>query len=170
MSSARIFAGRGITKVLTIKASGIQFAMAAGIALGVPFVYAKKKKAVTLTENLYTAQVYSFTRQETYQVSVSQSYLGGDDRVLIVDDFLATGAALLGLVDIVSASGAALCGVGCVIEKTFQEGRRPAGGARCGGSLSGADRFYVSGSGDLRQRHPSGWSCSKHHLLMVLKR
>ncbi|WP_021878710.1 MULTISPECIES: xanthine phosphoribosyltransferase [unclassified Paenibacillus] len=120
---ARIFADRGITKVLTIEASGIQFAMAAGIALGVPFVYAKKKKAVTLTENLYTAQVHSFTRQETYQVSISQNYLGPEERVLIVDDFLATGAALVGLVDIVKQSGARLCGVGCVIEKSFQEGR-----------------------------------------------
>ncbi|MGU3471764.1 xanthine phosphoribosyltransferase [Paenibacillus sp. D51F] len=120
---AQIFADRGITKVLTIEASGIQFAMAAGIALGVPFVYAKKKKAVTLTENLYTAQVHSFTRQETYQVSISQNYLAPEERVLIVDDFLATGAALVGLVDIVKQSGAQLCGVGCVIEKSFQEGR-----------------------------------------------
>lgn len=120
---ARIFADRSITKVLTIEASGIQFAMAAGIALGVPFVYAKKKKAVTLTESLYTAPVHSFTRQETYQVSVSQKYLNPGDKVLIVDDFLATGAALVGLVDIVNQSGAELVGVGCVIEKSFQEGR-----------------------------------------------
>ncbi|PLT48172.1 Xanthine phosphoribosyltransferase [Paenibacillus pasadenensis] len=120
---ARIFAGRGITKVLTIEASGIQFAMAAGIALDVPFLYAKKKKAVTLTENLFTSEVVSFTRGETYQVSISQSYLTPQDRVLIVDDFLATGAALVGLVDIVKQSGAELRGVGCVIEKSFQEGR-----------------------------------------------
>lgn len=120
---AKIFAGRGITKVLTIEASGIQFAMAAGIALKAPFIYAKKKKAVTLTEQLYTSEVTSFTRGETYQVSVSQSYLSPQDRILIVDDFLATGAALVGLVDIVKQSGAELCGVGCVIEKSFQEGR-----------------------------------------------
>lgn len=120
---ARIFAGETITKVLTIEASGIQFAMAAGIALNVPFVYAKKKKAVTLSEKVYSASVHSFTRQETYQVSVSQKYLGPDDKVLIVDDFLATGAALVGLVDIVREAGAELVGVGCVIEKSFQEGR-----------------------------------------------
>ncbi|MFC4100663.1 xanthine phosphoribosyltransferase [Paenibacillus xanthanilyticus] len=119
----RIFAGKTITKVLTIEASGIQFAMAAGIALDVPFVYAKKKKAVTLSESVYSAPVHSFTRQETYQVSISQKYLGPDDNVLIVDDFLATGAALVGLVDIVRESGATLAGVGCVIEKSFQEGR-----------------------------------------------
>ncbi|MED4600648.1 xanthine phosphoribosyltransferase [Paenibacillus validus] len=119
----RIFANEPITKVLTIEASGIQFAMAAGIALGVPFIYAKKKKAVTLSENVYAASVHSFTRQETYQVSVSQKYLGPNDKVLIVDDFLATGAALVGLVDIVREAGAELLGVGCVIEKSFQEGR-----------------------------------------------
>ncbi|MCQ6560653.1 xanthine phosphoribosyltransferase [Paenibacillus mendelii] len=119
----RLFADQRITKVLTIEASGIQFAMAAGIALNVPFVYAKKKKAVTLTEQVYSASVHSFTRQETYQVSISQQYLGPDDKVLIVDDFLATGAALIGLVDIVNESGAELAGVGCVIEKSFQEGR-----------------------------------------------
>ncbi|MFM9280534.1 xanthine phosphoribosyltransferase [Paenibacillus jiagnxiensis] len=119
----RIFADEGITKVLTIEASGIQFAMAAGIALGVPFVYAKKKKAVTQGDEVYSAEVYSFTKRESYQVSISRKYLGPEDRVLIVDDFLATGAALVGLTDIVAESGAELAGVGCVIEKSFQEGR-----------------------------------------------
>ncbi|KGE20203.1 xanthine phosphoribosyltransferase [Paenibacillus wynnii] len=112
-----------ITKVLTIEASGIQFAMATAIALGVPFIYAKKKKVITLAESVYTAPVHSFTRGEHYQISVSQKYLGAEDHVLIVDDFLATGAALVGLVDIVQESGASLAGVGCVIEKSFQEGR-----------------------------------------------
>lgn len=119
----RLFGGQPITKVLTIEASGIQFAMATAIALGVPFIYAKKKKAVTLAEQVYSAPVHSFTRQETYQVSVSQKYLNANDKVLIVDDFLATGAALVGLVDIVKEAGAELLGVGCVIEKSFQEGR-----------------------------------------------
>lgn len=120
---ARLFADREVTKVLTIEASGIQFAMAAGIALGVPFVYAKKKKAVTQSGSVYSASVHSFTRGETYQVTVDQRYLGPEDKVLIVDDFLATGGALVGLVDIVRESGAELIGVGCVIEKSFQEGR-----------------------------------------------
>lgn len=119
----RIFGHKPITKVLTIEASGIQFAMATAIALNVPFIYAKKKKAVTLSENVYSAPVHSFTRQETYQVSISQKYLGPSDKVLIVDDFLATGAALAGLVEIVKEAGAELLGVGCVIEKSFQEGR-----------------------------------------------
>ncbi|MFD1992199.1 xanthine phosphoribosyltransferase [Paenibacillus nicotianae] len=120
---ARLFAHEKITKVLTIEASGIQFAMATGIALGVPFVYAKKKKAITQGDVVYAASVHSFTKQETYQVTIVQSYLNKEDRILIVDDFLATGAALVGLADIVEASGATLVGVGCVIEKTFQEGR-----------------------------------------------
>jgi xanthine phosphoribosyltransferase len=120
---AAAFKGNTITKVLTIEASGIHFAMATALVLGVPFVYAKKKKAVTLTEELYTAPVHSFTRQETFQVSVSKRYLSSQDRVLIVDDFLATGDALLGLTEIVSQAGATLIGVGAVIEKCFQEGR-----------------------------------------------
>lgn len=119
----KLFGHQPITKVITIEASGIQFAMATAIALGVPFIYAKKKKAVTLSEAVYSAPVHSFTRKEDYLVSVSQKYIGPSDKVLIVDDFLATGAALVGLVDIVKESGAQLMGVGCVIEKSFQEGR-----------------------------------------------
>ncbi|MEK5025367.1 xanthine phosphoribosyltransferase [Paenibacillus sp. FSL M7-1046] len=118
-----IFGHLPVTKVLTVEASGIQFAMAAGIALKVPFIYAKKKKAITQSEDVYSAPVHSFTRQEHYRISISQKYLGPGDKVLIVDDFLATGAALVGLADIVEESGAELLGVGCVIEKSFQEGR-----------------------------------------------
>ncbi|MBL0386408.1 xanthine phosphoribosyltransferase [Tumebacillus sp. ITR2] len=117
------FGAQGVTKVLTIEASGIHFALATAVALGVPFVYAKKKKAVTLTEDLYTVPVHSFTRGETFNVSVSKRYLQAEDRVLIVDDFLATGDALLGLQEIVRLSGAHLVGIGAVIEKSFQEGR-----------------------------------------------
>lgn len=112
-----------ITKVLTIEASGIHFALATAFALHVPFVYAKKKKAVTQSDDLYTAQVHSFTRGETYQVSVAKKYLLPSDRILVIDDFLATGDALLGLTDIVRQSGAELVGLGAVIEKSFQEGR-----------------------------------------------
>ncbi|MGN7762311.1 xanthine phosphoribosyltransferase [Paenibacillus sp. 22594] len=119
----RIFGDQPVTKVLTVEASGIQFAMATGIALGVPFVYAKKNKVVTQSAEVYSAPVHSFTRHEDYRISISQKYLGPDDKVLIVDDFLATGAALVGLADIVNESGAELLGVGCVIEKSFQEGR-----------------------------------------------
>ncbi|WP_232695578.1 xanthine phosphoribosyltransferase [Brevibacillus daliensis] len=120
---AKHFGDKEITKVLTIEASGIQFALATAFALGVPFVYAKKKKAVTQTDELYTAFVHSFTRQETYQISIQKRYLQKGERVLIVDDFLATGAALIGLCDIVQDAEAELVGVGCVVEKSFQEGR-----------------------------------------------
>ncbi|MDR7314508.1 MULTISPECIES: xanthine phosphoribosyltransferase [Brevibacillus] len=120
---AELFADEKVTKVVTIEASGIHFALATSFALGVPFIYAKKKKAVTLTEEVYSAPVHSFTRQETYQISVSKQYLQAEDRVLIVDDFLATGAALVGLTQIVKDAGAHLVGIGAVIEKSFQEGR-----------------------------------------------
>ncbi|GED32873.1 xanthine phosphoribosyltransferase [Brevibacillus centrosporus] len=120
---AELFADEKVTKVVTIEASGIHFALATSVALGVPFIYAKKKKAVTLTEEVYSAPVHSFTRQETYQISVSKQYLQAEDRVLIVDDFLATGAALVGLTQIVKDAGAHLVGIGAVIEKSFQEGR-----------------------------------------------
>ncbi|MFD2370703.1 xanthine phosphoribosyltransferase [Brevibacillus sp. GCM10020057] len=120
---AELFREENVTKVVTIEASGIHFALATSYALGVPFVYAKKKKAVTLTEEVYSAKVHSFTRQETYQISVSKQYLQAGDRVLIVDDFLATGAALIGLAQIVKDAGAHLVGIGAVIEKSFQEGR-----------------------------------------------
>ncbi|MED4582940.1 xanthine phosphoribosyltransferase [Brevibacillus choshinensis] len=120
---AELFRDQNVTKVVTIEASGIHFALAASFALGVPFIYAKKKKAVTLTEDVYSAPVHSFTRQETYQISVSKQYLQAEDRVLIVDDFLATGAALVGLTQIIKDAGAHLVGIGAVIEKSFQEGR-----------------------------------------------
>lgn len=120
---AERFRGEKVTKVLTIEASGIHFALATAVALQVPFVYAKKKKAVTLTEEVFSAPVYSFTRQEDYQVSVSRQYLSAQDRILIIDDFLATGAALLGLTEIIKQAGAQLAGIGAVIEKSFQEGR-----------------------------------------------
>lgn len=120
---ADIFRAEQVTKVLTIEAGGIHIAFATALKLGVPFIYAKKKKAVTLTEDVYSVPVYSFTRQEAQQISVSKRYLEAQDRVLIIDDFLATGAALLGLTEIVKQAGAHLVGVGAVIEKSFQEGR-----------------------------------------------
>jgi xanthine phosphoribosyltransferase len=121
---ADIFRSEGVTKILTIEASGIHFAFATALQLSVPFVYAKKKKAVTQGEGTYSAAVHSFTRQETFQISVSRRYLSAQDRVLIIDDFLATGVALLGLIEIVKQADAHLVGVGAVIEKSFQEGRR----------------------------------------------
>lgn len=119
---ARRFENTGVTKVLTVEASGIAVAMAVGLAMGVPVVFAKKKIASTQQGNVYMAQVFSFTRQETVDIAVSSLYLASKDVVLIVDDFLAHGEALKGLVSIVRQSGAALAGAGIIIEKKFQRG------------------------------------------------
>lgn len=116
------FSGIGVTKVLTVEASGIAVAMAVALELKVPVVFAKKRRALTQTGELYDAEVFSFTRRESVHITVASRYLGPEDVVLIVDDFLAHGEALKGLVSIVSQAGAALAGAGIVIEKRFQRG------------------------------------------------
>lgn len=120
---ARRFASEHVTKVLTIEASGIAFAVFAAQALHVPLVFAKKGRSRSQGQDgLYTADVRSFTRGTEQLISVSRQYLTADDRVLIIDDFLAMGEAVRGLMAIVDQSGARLCGVGIVIEKGFQPG------------------------------------------------
>ena len=117
------FAEEEITKLLTIEASGIGIAAITAQHFGnVPVVFAKKTKSRNLDGELYMAQVHSFTRGSTYEIQVSQKYLKPQDRVLIVDDFLAKGQALEGLLKIVGESGAKLIGCGIVIEKGFQDG------------------------------------------------
>ena len=118
----RRFAGNTITKVLTIEASGIAIACAVARLLGVPVVFAKKSKSVNLDGESYVAEVESFTHKKTNQVIVSKKYLSEADHVLIVDDFLANGCALQGLISLVDAAGAEVVGCGIVIEKGFQEG------------------------------------------------
>jgi xanthine phosphoribosyltransferase len=118
------FRDQKITKVLTIEASGIHIAFATALSLAVPFVYAKKKKAITQSGDTYVASVFSFTRQETTQITLSKQFLTAEDRVLIVDDILAEGAALTGLIEIVKEAGAQLVGVSIAIEKSFQQGRK----------------------------------------------
>ena len=118
----RRFAGNTITKVLTIEASGIAIACAVARLLGVPVVFAKKSKSVNLDGESYVAEVESFTHKKTNQVIVSKKYLNEEDHVLIVDDFLANGCALQGLISLVDAAGAEVVGCGIVIEKGFQEG------------------------------------------------
>ena len=121
----RRFEGEPITKILTIEASGIGIAAIAAQHFGnVPVVFAKKTKSRNLDGALYTAQVKSFTKGIVYDIQVSQKFLGPDDCVLVLDDFLAKGQALRGLLKIVEASGAKLAGCGIVIEKGFQEGGR----------------------------------------------
>lgn len=112
----------GLTKILTIESSGIAPAVMAGLILGIPVVFARKRKSVTLTDNFYSADVYSFTKKVSNTISVSKDYLNNDDVVLIIDDFLANGEAAKGLLDIVKQSGATTSGIGIVIEKGFQPG------------------------------------------------
>ncbi|HGD0697504.1 TPA: xanthine phosphoribosyltransferase [Streptococcus agalactiae] len=113
----------GITKVVTIEVSGIAPAVYAAQALGVPMIFAKKAKNITMTEGILTAEVYSFTKQVTSQVSIVSRFLSNDDTVLIIDDFLANGQAAKGLLEIIGQAGAKVAGIGIVIEKSFQDGR-----------------------------------------------
>ena len=117
------FKNAGITKVVTIEASGIAPALYTADALGVPMIFAKKSKNITMNEGILTAEVFSFTKQVTNTVSIAGKYLSEKDKVLIVDDFLANGQAAKGLVEIVEQAGAKVEAVGIVIEKSFQEGR-----------------------------------------------
>ena len=114
----------GITKVVTIEASGIAPAVYVAEALGLPMIFAKKAKNITMTEGILTAEVYSFTKQVTSTVSISGKFLNSDDKVLIIDDFLAKGQAAKGLITIIEQAGAQIEAVGIVIEKSFQNGRQ----------------------------------------------
>ncbi|SFA83971.1 xanthine phosphoribosyltransferase [Lentibacillus halodurans] len=116
------FTGAGITKILTLESSGIAPAVMAGLSMDVPVIFARKHKSLTLKENLYSADVHSYTKGQTNEISVSKDYLCTGDVVLIIDDIMANGQAVLGLVNIVQQANASLAGVGVVIEKGFQEG------------------------------------------------
>lgn len=119
---ARLYKNENITKVITVEASGIAIALAAGAALHVPAVFAKKHSTSNIRSEVYSTVVYSFTHEKHYNIVVSKEYIGSEDRVLIVDDFLARGNALEGLIDIVSQAGAELKGCAVAIEKGFQGG------------------------------------------------
>ncbi len=118
----RRFADEKITKILTIEASGIGIACVAAQYFGVPVVFAKKNKTKNIAGDVYTSKVESFTHGRVYDIMVSKEFLSAKDRVLIIDDFLANGSALLGLADLVQDAGAELVGAGIVIEKGFQPG------------------------------------------------
>ncbi|MBR3754563.1 MAG: xanthine phosphoribosyltransferase [Clostridia bacterium] len=118
----RRFADKNITKVLTIEASGIAIACSVARCFNVPLVFAKKSKSVNIEGDMYIAEVESFTHKNKNQVIVSKKFLNADDRVLIIDDFLANGCALQGLISITEASGATVEGLGIAIEKGFQIG------------------------------------------------
>lgn len=113
---------RGITRILTIEASGIAIACAVARFFGVPMLFAKKSQSMNLGNDVYVTTVASYTYKKDYQVMVSKRYLGPEDHVLIVDDFLATGNAILGLADLCRMAGATVEGVGICIEKGFQNG------------------------------------------------
>ena len=119
---AGLFSGEKITKILTIEASGIAIGCFAAHEMKVPLLYAKKGQRKNQSAQVYTSKVMSYTHGKVYDISVSKEYLSADDRVLIVDDFLASGEALNGLIDIVDQAGATLVGCGIVIEKAFQDG------------------------------------------------
>ncbi|MDD2499025.1 MAG: xanthine phosphoribosyltransferase [Desulfitobacteriaceae bacterium] len=119
---AKRFAQSKVTKVLTLEASGIAVALMTGLALRVPVVFAKKKRPSTLTDTAYFGRIHSFTKEEDVDIMVSANYLNNNDRVLVIDDFLATGEASRGMIEIVHQAGATLVGVGIVIEKAFQDG------------------------------------------------
>lgn len=118
----RRFADRPVTKVLTIEASGIGIACFVAHEFGVPMVFAKKAKSINIDGDLYVAEVESFTHKNKNQVIVSRQFLSAEDHLLIIDDFLANGCALQGLMTIAKAAGATVEGLGIVIEKGFQQG------------------------------------------------
>ena len=119
----RLFEGAPITKILTVESSGIAPAVFAGLAFHVPVVFARKHKSLTLQDNMYSATVYSYTKKVNNHISISKKFLNENDRVLVIDDFLANGQAVEGLLEIIDQAGAQLEGVGSVSEKTFQKGR-----------------------------------------------
>ena len=120
----RRFADKKITKVLTIEASGIGIAYPVAKQFGVPLVFAKKSKSVNIDGEMYVAEVESFTHKNKNQVIVSKRFLSEGDNVLIIDDFLANGCALQGLISITESAGATVAGLGIAIEKGFQIGGR----------------------------------------------
>lgn len=118
----RLFAGKQINKILTIEASGIAIAAIAAREFGVPVVFAKKSKSINLDNDNYCTKIQSFTHGRVYDVIVSKKFLNEEDHVLIIDDFLANGCALLGLLELVENAGATVEGIGVAIEKGFQRG------------------------------------------------
>ena len=119
---ARLFADHKITKILTVEASGIGIACVAAQHFHVPVVFAKKSQSVNIDGEVYSTKIESFTHKRVYDVIVSKKFLHPEDHILIIDDFLANGCALEGLIDIVNKAGASVEGVGIVVEKGFQKG------------------------------------------------
>lgn len=120
-----IFKDKKVTKVLTIEASGIALALAVAYEFDyVPVVFAKKGTSKTIADDVYKSQIHSFTKNLTYDACIKKEYLTKDDHVLVIDDFLANGQAMLGLLDMCEQAKATVSGIGIVIEKGFQDGRQ----------------------------------------------
>jgi len=117
------FKDAGITKIITIEASGIAPAIMAGLELGVPVIFARKYQSLTLKDDLYRSKVFSFTKQTESTIAISNKHISSSDKALVIDDFLANGQAALGLIDLIHQAKAEVVGVGIVIEKSFQPGR-----------------------------------------------
>ena len=118
----RLYHNCGVNKILTIEASGIGVACITAQVFGCPLVFAKKSKTLNIAGDVWTSRVHSFTHNRDYDIIVSKDYLTSADRVLLIDDFLANGAALRGLIDLCSQAGAEVVGAGICIEKAFQPG------------------------------------------------
>ena len=118
----RLFADCSINKILTIEASGIGIACIVAQQFGVPVVFAKKSQSINLDGEMYSSKIESFTHKKTYDVIVSKKYLGPEDHILVIDDFLANGCAINGLIELIEEAGATLEGVGIAVEKGFQQG------------------------------------------------
>lgn len=121
---ARRYQDAGITRIVTIEASGIALALMAAIELKVPLVFARKKKSILMVDDVYHAKVYSYTKEENYDITISKKFLPAGDKVLIIDDFLASGEAAMGLAKLVEAAGDTVVGIAIAIEKSFQPGRK----------------------------------------------
>ena len=119
---ARLFVISRVTKVLTAEASGIALAAVCSYKWGIPMIFAKKAKSDNIEGGLYKSEVFSYTYKKTYTMICSKDWIKADDRVIIVDDFMANGKAMRGLIDLVNEAGAELIGIGCAIEKGFQDG------------------------------------------------
>ncbi|MDK1684365.1 xanthine phosphoribosyltransferase [Acinetobacter terrestris] len=121
---AERFKDAGITKIITIEASGIAPAVMAGLELGVPVIFARKYQSLTLKDDLYRSKVFSFTKQIESTIAISNKHISSSDKALVIDDFLANGQAALGLADLIHQANAEVVGIGIVIEKSFQPGRQ----------------------------------------------
>ena len=118
----RLFAGTNVNKIMTIEASGIAPAIMTGYLMDLPVVFAKKSMSINLDYNNYETKIQSFTHKKIYNVIVSKKFLTAEDHVLIIDDFLANGCALMGLLDLAQEAGATVEGIGIAVEKGFQQG------------------------------------------------